>query len=204
MIMLSSNLSDLSGETMADVSITGKDKISLATAIDLSKNSPLDELRLALSVVDTDGTNGVAPYSVRVVVEFTTIDDGGSFRMDFETEPGDLTDSRYIVITRQLGQGEAIGDFVWSAVNNVNVYASAVDSDGDPITETVGGEVLPLYYVVPDAIRLENTSSQNPLYGLTGYTIIENTENSVARPIVKLPNTSSMIEFRLGVGVYNG
>ncbi len=204
MIMLSSNLSDLSGETMADVSITGKDKISLATAIDLSKNSPLDELRLALSVVDADGTNGVAPYSVRVVVEFTTVDNSGSFRMYFSTEPGDLTDSRYIVVTRQLGVGEIVGDFVWSAVNNVNVYASAVDADGDPITQTVDGKVLPSYYVVPDAIRLENTSSQNPLYGLTGYTIIENTENGVARPIVKLPNTSSMIEFRLGVGVYNG
>jgi hypothetical protein len=204
MIMLSSNFSNLSGSTVGAASITGKDKISLSTSLDLSKNSPLDELRLALSVVDVDGTNGVAPYSARVVVEFTTVDNSGSFRINFDTPAGDLTDSRYTVITRTLGQGEVIGDFIWSAVNNVNVYASAVDASGNPITETVNGQTYPLYYVALDALRLENTSSQNPLYGLTGYTIIENTENGINRPIVKLPNTSAMIEFRLGVGVYNG
>lgn len=204
MIMLSSNFSNLSGSTVGATSITGKDKISLATSLDLSKNSPLDELRLALSVVDVDGTNGVAPYSARVVVEFTTVDNSGSFRINFDTPAGDLTDSRYTVITRTLGQGQVIGDFIWSAVNNVNVYGSVVDSSGNVITEEVNGEDYPLYYIAIDALRLENTSSQNPLYGLTGYTIIENTENGISRPIVKLPNTSAMIEFRLGVGVYNG
>ncbi len=204
MIMLSSNFSGLSGASVGAASITGKDKISLATSLDLSKNSPLDELRLALSVVDVDGTNGVAPYSARVVVEFTTVDNSGSFRINFDTPAGDLTDSRYTVITRTLGQGQVIGDFIWSAVNNVNVYGSIVDASGNPITETINGETYPLYYLALDALRLENTSSQNPLYGLTGYTIIENTENGINRPIVKLPNTSAMIEFRLGVGVYNG
>jgi hypothetical protein len=202
--MLSSNFSGLSGASVGAASITGKDKISLATSLDLSKNSPLDELRLALSVVDVDGTNGVAPYSARVVVEFTTVDNSGSFRINFDTPAGDLTDSRYTVITRTLGQGQVIGDFIWSAVNNVNVYGSIVDASGNPITETINGETYPLYYLALDALRLENTSSQNPLYGLTGYTIIENTENGINRPIVKLPNTSAMIEFRLGVGVYNG
>ena len=204
MIMLSSNFSGLSGSTLAGASISGKNKISLATALDLSKNSPLDELRLALSVVDVDGAAGAAPYAVRAVVEFTTVDNSGSFRINFETPVGDLADSRYTVITRTLGQGIPSGQFLWSAVNNVNVYASAVDSSGNVITETIGGTVYPSYYIAVDALRLENTSSQNPLYGLTGYTIIENTENGIARPVVKLPNTSAMIEFRLGVGVYNG
>jgi len=204
MIMVSSNFSDLSGETVDDTSITGKDKISLSTSLDLSKNSPLDELRLALSVVDVSGTAGVAPYAARVVVEFTTVDNSGSFRINFETEPGDLTSSRYTVVTRQIGDGEVIGDFIWSAVNNVNFYGSIVDDEGNPITEDVSGTDYPYYYLALDALRLENTSSQNPLYGLTGYTIIENTENGISRPIVKLPNTSAMIEFRLGVGVYNG
>lgn len=204
MIMLSSNFSDLSGATIGAASITGKDKISLATALDLSKNSPLDELRLALSVVDVDGTAGVAPYAARVVVEFTTVDNSGSFRINFETAPGDLSDSRYTVVTRTLSQGQVIGNFLWSAVNNVNVYGSVVDSSGNPIVEDVSGTDYPYYYIAVDALRLENTSSQNPLYGLTGYTVIENTENGISRPIVKLPNTSAMIEFRLGVGVYNG
>lgn len=203
MIMLSSDFSDLSGANVAAASISGKSKISLATALDLSRNSPLDELRLALSVVAAEG-DGVAPYAARVVVEFTTADDDGSFRINFETPVGTFANSRYAVITKPLGQGLPIGNFLWSAVNNVNVYASIVDSSGDPIVQDVDGTDYPLYYLAVDALRLENTSSQNPLYGLTGYTIIENTENAVARPIVKLPNTSAMVEFRLGVGVYNG
>lgn len=203
MIMLSSDFSDLSGANVAAASISGKSKISLATALDLSRNSPLDELRLALSVVATEG-DGVAPHRARVVVEFTTADDDGSFRINFETPVGTFANSRYAVITKPLGQGLPIGNFLWSAVNNVNVYASIVDESGDPIVQDVDGTDYPLYYLAVDALRLENTSSQNPLYGLTGYTIIENTENAVARPIVKLPNTSAMVEFRLGVGVYNG
>lgn len=204
MIMLSSNFSGLAGTDLSGISLSGKSKISLATSLDLSRNSPLDELRLAMSVVDADGVAGVAPYQARAVVEFTTVDNSGSFRINFETEVGDLSGSRYTVITRTLGDGQILGDFLWSAVNNVNVYGSIVDSDGDPILENVAGTDYPYYYLSLDALRLENTSSQNPLYGLTGYTVIENTENGIDRPVVKLPNTSAMIEFRLGVGVYNG
>lgn len=204
MIMLASNFSDLSGTSLSATSLTGKDKVSLATSLDLSRNSPLDEIRLALSVVDVSGLAGVAPYSARAVVEFTTFDNSGSFRLNFETEPGDLSDSRYTVLSQTLGQGITTGNFLWSAVNNVNIYGSIVDSVGQEIVQNVSGQDYPYYYLSIDALRLENTSSQNPLYGLTGYTVIENTENGAARPVVKLPNTSAMIEFRLGVGVYNG
>lgn len=204
MIMLASNFSDLSGENLSEIPLSGTDKISLSTSLDLSRNSPLDEIRLAFSVVDVDGTAGVAPYKARAVVEFTTVDNSGSFRINFETVEGQLSSSRYAVITRTLGDGEISGNFLWSAVNNVNVYGSVVDSDGELIVENVSGDTYPYYYLSVDALRLENTSSQNPLYGLTGYTVIENTENGIDRPVVKLPNTSAMIEFRLGVGVYNG
>jgi hypothetical protein len=204
MIMLSSNFSELNGASLGSISLSGKDKISLATSLDLSRNSPLDEIRLALSVVDVSGTAGVAPYSARAVIEFTTVDNSGSFRLNFQTPVGDLSDSRYSVVSQTLSQGQITGDFIWSSVNNINVYGSIVDSSGVPIIENVSGTDYPYYYLSVDALRLENTNSQNPLYGLTGYTVIENTENGVDRPVVKLPNTSAMVEFRLGVGVYNG
>ena len=45
---------------------------------------------------------------------------------------------------------------------------------------------------------LENVSKQNPLYGLVGYSIIQNVDAST---IVKSPNTTNYIEFRFSIGV---
>lgn len=201
MVMLASNFSNLSGSTLAGVSLANKEKISLSTKIDLSQNSPLDELRLAVSVVDVDSDADVAPNRVRVVAEFTTIDNSGSIRFNFESTAGNLADSRYQVLSTTIGSGVVTGNFIWSKVNNVNFYGAAVDASGNIVQD---GSSLPTYYVSLDALRLENVNSINPLYGLTGYTVIRNSENGFARPIVKLPNSSAIVEFRLGIGVYSG
>jgi hypothetical protein len=54
------------------------------------------------------------------------------------------------------------------------------------------------YYVALDAIRLENTTTSNPLYGLVGYTVPKTVD---ASPIVKEANTSSLLEFRFAMDV---
>ena len=61
--------------------------------------------------------------------------------------------------------------------------------------ETIGSDN---FYIALDALRLENTTSTNPLYGLTGYSVIKNTGSL---PIVKVSNTSSLIEFRFAMDV---
>jgi hypothetical protein len=59
------------------------------------------------------------------------------------------------------------------------------------------------YYIALDAIRLENKSSVNPLYGLTGYSVIQNTDDSgsYARPAIKDANTTNFLEFRFTLDV---
>ena len=54
------------------------------------------------------------------------------------------------------------------------------------------------YYVCLDALRLENTTSSNPVYGLSGYSVIKNTNSE---PILKNANTTNHIEFRFGMDV---
>jgi hypothetical protein len=49
------------------------------------------------------------------------------------------------------------------------------------------------YYIALDALRLDNIRTVNPLYGLTGYSIVQ---NSNKKTIVKSPNTSNYIEYR--------
>lgn len=54
------------------------------------------------------------------------------------------------------------------------------------------------YYVALDAIRLENVTTSNPIYGLVGYTVPKTLDGN---PIVKEANTSSLLEFRFAMDV---
>lgn len=62
------------------------------------------------------------------------------------------------------------------------------------------------YFLALDAIRFDNVGTINPLYGMTGYTIIQDTVNSPslglpAETIVKSANSNNYIEYRLIVDV---
>ena len=159
----------------------------------LSKNSPKDQLKFALSIVPKEESNVVVPYATRIVMEFfqsennTTV---GYARLKHQIDSTDLSaDNRYYVITKELKDLETSPDFSWSEVRLSRVYVSVFKLSGDtqPSDE---------YYVVLDAVRFDNLNSYNPLYVMSGYSVIEDT-----RPIVKTENTSNYIEFRFGLGV---
>ena len=78
--------------------------------------------------------------------------------------------------------------FTWSTVKAVKIYASVIKNS------VVSSD----YYVCFDALRLENVTSLNPIYGLSGYSVIKNT---ASQPILKYPNTTNHIEFRFGMDV---
>ena len=166
------------------------------TQVDFSKNSPTDELKLALSVVNKNGDSGAYPDTVRVLIEFSTSDteDGEFARFEVNmvngTGPGqyNFITNRYNVITKQIQELYTTPNFNWKAVSVIKVYASAL----------VGTTPSADYYVALDAMRLENTSTLNALYGLTGYSVIKNNDSVT---IVKSPNTANYIEFRFSIGV---
>jgi hypothetical protein len=54
------------------------------------------------------------------------------------------------------------------------------------------------FYVCLDGFRLENVTSTNSVYGLTGYSVMR-TPN--AKTIIKSANTTNYIEFRFGLDV---
>ena len=60
------------------------------------------------------------------------------------------------------------------------------------------GVVSDDYYVCLDALRLENVTSSNPVYGLSGYSVIKNLNSET---IIKNANTTNHIEFRFGMDV---
>ena len=70
------------------------------------------------------------------------------------------------------------------------------------VTAAGGGAYIEVpssnYYISLDAMRLENVSTQNPLYGLTGYAVVKNFDGET---VLKNPNTNNYVEFRFVLGV---
>lgn len=173
----------------------------------LDQNSPIDEMRCAFSVVSVSpGSNGESIDeigSVKLMFRFASNHEyGGSStafaQMDVEIDGSttDFSTNRYFAISEQLQDLSRYGNFTWAAVDVVSVYASVLDTSGN---------VMPEYYVALDGLRIENVSTNNPLYGLVGYSVVQNqvtgTSGTYPKPIVKLPNTSNFVEFRYSVDV---
>ena len=164
--------------------------ISLQTSSNLIKNASTDRLKLAFSVVAQDVNELSLPDSVKLSLEFvnSSVNGSKSATINFETAVGHDWSNRYIVLDVPLSELEKQTGFSWDQVSSIKVR-SVVEISGEP---------SPKYFVGFDAIRLENLTSENPLYGLTAYTTLV-TEDQL--PIVKMPNTTSIVEFRLGVGI---
>lgn len=176
--------------------VTGSNFIQLSdTAIDFSKNSPTDELRLAFSVVNKVGGAETLPTSVRIIVEFSST---GTFKTGkwaiFEAlvtdEENDFSTNRYLVVKKQLQELQKSEEFSWAEINTARIYACVTkDNNNTPTSD---------FYVCLDGLRLENVTSTNSVYGLTGYSIIRSPQ---ARPIIKSANTTNYIEFRFSLDV---
>jgi hypothetical protein len=166
-------------------------------SLDLDPNSADDELRFAFSVLSKDETQAEDPQTVKILMEFAEADvatpvNFARFEVDL-TQGQDETDfasNRYFVITKKLSELIKSPGFTWNAVNSVRIYAtvfqfaSSVPSDN--------------FYIALDGLRFENTTALNPLYGLTGYSLIK---TNTGYPIIKESNTSNIIEFRFGLDI---
>lgn len=171
-------------------------------SINLDKNAPTDKIKISLSVINREGNlideEPAQPSKVQVLVEFvTTNNESAKFTAEISSTAvggeADFSSTRYYVLSSDLQDIEKTSGFLWSQVNSLKVYSVVSESDGQ------GGFIeSDKFYNALDAIRLDNVNSYNPIYGMTAYTVIKSLD---ARPIIKLPNTNSLVEFRLSVGI---
>lgn len=164
----------------------------------LDRNSPTDELRLAFSVVNKDGNSSSIPSNIKLVIEFADSDPFGSgefarFEVNIDHVDNDpvldFNNNRFFVVSKQLQELRKSTGFSWAQVNIAKIYVSISDDIGNPSDQ---------YYLNVDALRLENVTTINPLYGMTGYSVIRSED---AKTLVKVANTTNFVEFRLAVGV---
>lgn len=177
----------------SDPTYHGKHIHLQGASLDLGKNSPGDELRLAFSVINKSEL-GPEPSRVLIMVEFATSETPStaeSAKLQIDITGSDLTLNRYTVnqYNRKISELVKTNGFSWSDVNVVKIYATAFNSSNVPSSD---------WYIAFDALRFENVSTMNPVYGLTGYSPVMTSDGST---FVKGANTSNLIEFRFGLDV---
>lgn len=183
-----------------NLSVTSGDHIHYnGASVNLDKNAPTDELRLAFSVINKSSSSNAQPSSVKILIDFSSQDQLGAgefarFEVNIDNGVGegqhDFSTNRYLVVSKQLQELYKSSGFSWSSVNIAKVYAS-VEAEGVPSED---------FYVCLDALRLENVvdTANNPLYGLTGYSVVKSKN---AETIIKRSNTTNFVEFRFAVGI---
>ena len=192
-IMLRGNTSNLTGSAGVFTAASGAKFLQLSgQSVDLSKNSTADIVKIAFSLVNLIGNSVDVPDKARVLVEFSNNDGTQYARMSAEVTDVDnnFGSNRYFVVSKRLDQlsYSSATAFSWKNVTTIKIYCSVL----------VGTTPSDQYFVALDAIRVDNVSSVNPLYGMTGYSIIQNAN---ADTIIKTPNTNNYIEFRVVMDV---
>jgi hypothetical protein len=163
--------------------------------LNLGKNLPTDQIKLAFSVVSLE-REGVAPDNVKIRLEFLN-NAGESTSKAFvnialqqsDLDPPDEREMRYQVITNQLSDFTTTENFSWSLVNAVRIYTSIHNNSHAPTGQ---------HFVFYDGLRFENVSSYNPLYSLVAAEYIKTLDQN---PILKRENSTSYVEYRFGIGV---
>lgn len=176
-----------------EASVSGLSQLQKATN---PAQGESDEIRVALSIVNKVNATA-APDEVRVIVEFATQEGTGSettsyryarFHGTMTTAEQNFTTNRYVVLKQKMNQLEVSQNFSWDQVKFAKIYVSVI-KDGSASSN---------YYVALDSVKFEYTTSQNPIYGLTGYTLIKNANNLT---VTKEENAVQSITFKFAVGV---
>jgi hypothetical protein len=105
-------------------------------------------------------------------------------------------------IPSAMGVGYSGQFTVLTASGSVFTYTSTGGTNGTVTGLTQAIEAASSkYFVSLDAIRFDNVGTINPLYGMTGYSIVQDITNTPAQTIVKTSNSNNYIEYRLIVDV---
>lgn len=194
-LMVSGSAAYLDGTFVPNSTSTSLENSNLS--FDLSQNLPGDIIKLAFSLISKTSSTNTNPDNVRILIQFinnlsglTTTSPKASLKINLSSsdfiENGNI--NRYVVVEKTLSEITKEDNFSWANVNYVKIYTSVLSS-GSPTDN---------YYVVFDGIRLENVTSENPLYSMVGYNVIETNDGD---PILKAENTSNYVEYRFGIGV---
>lgn len=163
-----------------------------AIPVNLGQNLPDDEIKVALSLISTAAGTGGTPNNIRIRLEFVNNIAGSTTPpkayVNIDLTGSDFSSSRYIVISKKISQFTVDSGFSWGSINLIRLYASVLN----------GGVTTNSYFIAFDGIRLDNLTTQSPIFGLVGHNVLKSSDSL---PAIKQENTTSYIEYRFNIGV---
>lgn len=192
MLLIDTSTSNIVGNTEETIQLgTGTNSYLLlqGASVNLDSNSPNDVIKVAFSVVNKL-SQSPNPDNVRIIIQFVSGKNNGQITdyATFSIFANNFSQGRYIVETKSLNEIVKTGNFAWSEVTEIRIYASA----------QVDEQISDGYLVGIDAIRLENVTAINPIYGMTAYTVIKTDDGN---PMIKEANSTNLAEFRFSLDV---
>lgn len=160
-------------------------------ALNASKNSPNDYIKIALSVVGQTKVTPTMPTKIRLAFHFLDSVSGQTASVGHIINSFVAENEHYFVISKQIKDFITGDNFSWSRVDGISIYAQALSGS------TTYSDVAIMF----DGIRLDNENTENPLYGLIAYSRLKNSISD-SLPIQKAENSQGYIEYRMGVGVF--
>lgn len=161
-------------------------------SLGINSNSPIDELKLASSLVYKTAISG-ASFSgfVKILVEFykNEVASNYSAKSEILLNTTDFLLGYYNVTNIPISNLITTADFNASQIRTCKIFVSIVDSTDSVLNDE--------YYMALDGFRLDNISTVNPLCKMVGYSIVK----LDGTPIVKYQNTNNYIEFRMAIGL---
>lgn len=190
-LMINGNMSTIS--TGLNIIPSGYGVENSTLAFNFSQNLPGDEILLAISILSKNENNNNAPDEVRFVIEFINDLPSSGVGIRFARassvlDGSNLVSNRYHIIRKTISSFFLDDGFSWANINKIRIYASVIESNAPSSN----------YQIIFDGLRLQNNTTENPLYSLVGYDIVK---ESSRYPIVKTENSNNYIEYRFNVGV---
>lgn len=170
-----------------------------AASVNLDSYSVDDEIKIAISAINK--LNAATTLgAIRVKIDFKYNADAASpiatidaVIQDTVGNDIDFDANRYFIISKKLSDFVP-PNFSWSSVTIVDIYVSAHEIVNNAISDTASDN----FFIAIDGMRIENSESNNPLYGMIGYSVFKTQD---AKTIIKSLNSSSYVEFRFALGV---
>lgn len=195
-IMIAGDFSNIKDSTVSSDLSSVSHILKTNLSINLFQNSLLDKIKIGFSLVNkttslTLDPSYDEPDKVKIIIDFIN-DNTKKARVvcnvNKDDDGIDFTSNRYYIVEKNISDIVQDDGFSWQNVTSMKIYTCVVDNNA----------LSDDYYVALDAIRIDNVTTQNPLYGLVAYTTVKNLD---AQPILKATNTNNYVEFRLTIGV---